>query len=142
MICRNQAVIFAKPISNLNNRQFNKNQILEQTSKTNSTRICGLEINNNNDVPGEVSLFITKNLNLWCTPYDLDFAFALNKGSKQGNKPTILVRFVSNIKKKSIMAAKKLLKNSGVTFFEDLTKNKNMGKTPDQWMEKYFIGIR
>lgn len=99
-------------------------EYLEQASKNNSVRICGLEINENDDVPSAVSSFIKNNLKISCSPHDLDFAFTLNKGNKQGNKPTVLVRFMSNIKKKSVLANKKLLKNSGVTFFEDLTKKK------------------
>lgn len=120
---------------------------LEQTSRNNSVRICGMEVGEK-DIPSAVSLFIKNELKIPCTLQDLDSAFVVSdKGGKRNDRPTILVRFVSNIKKKSVMAAKKLLKNSNVSIFEDLTKKKysmlvaarqKFGKNTWSWNGKIF----
>lgn len=127
----------------------NQLENLEQASKNNCIRVCGMEIGEKEDVPSAVASFIKNKLKIPCTLQDLDFAFVVNsKGDKkQGDRSVVLVRFVSNIKKKTVSAAKKILKDSGVAIFEDLTKKKysmlvaakqKYGKNTWSWDGKIF----
>jgi len=96
---------------------------LEQNIKSNSLRICGLNIDDKDMVQG-VCTFIKDSLKIQCSSDDFDCAFRVKKKNDSEGRNTILVRFFSNIMKNKVMAAKKLLKDTGVVIYEDLTRGK------------------
>lgn len=97
---------------------------LEQNWKQNCLRICGLDAANDVDMAAGIASFVKEKLNIECTLKDLDFAYRVknNKVNNSEVRSTLVVRFVSNILKSKVVAAKRKLKGTGVVIFEDLTR--------------------
>ncbi|CAG9812936.1 unnamed protein product [Phaedon cochleariae] len=94
----------------------------EQLHKKNSLRIYGIVERDNENTPETIVEFINKELGVECSRRDLDMAFRLDQMSSE--KPrAILVNFTSNILKNDIMSAKRKLKNSPISIYEDLSKS-------------------
>lgn len=98
---------------------------MEQHCKKNALRICGLaEENRNETVLDNVIRFFSTKLNITCKNEDFDSVFRIGKFNNTEKPRTILVNFISNIKRSEVFTAKKLLKNNEVSMFEDLTKKR------------------
>lgn len=97
---------------------------MEQLSKKNSLRITGLADGETENLVDLVVSLINEKLRIPCSSRDIDTAFRLRRtGEDDPTKPrTILVNFVQNLKRNEIFSAKKLLKDTDVALFEDLTK--------------------
>lgn len=108
-----------KAISDLQQRI----DILDQNSKRNSIRICGIEELPDERLPAVVASFISNKLNVACEECDIDYTYRLESG-RNGNTNTpgtIILNFVSNIKRNEVFLSKKQLKNTNYTVYEDLT---------------------
>lgn len=101
-----------------------KCDILEQRGKRNALRINGIPEKEGEVVPNIVISLITNTLKLTCTEQDIDSAFRIGKAIGEQGTRTILVNFVSNIKRTQVFNAKKLLKKSNITMYEDLTQER------------------
>ncbi|CAH1173853.1 unnamed protein product [Phaedon cochleariae] len=97
--------------------------IMDQYAKRNTLRIYGVEEVANEVVLKTVATFIKSKLNIACSSADIDCAFRVGKDEKDSTKVRpILVNFVNNWKRTEIFRAKKLLKGSEFSIYEDLTK--------------------
>lgn len=96
----------------------------EQKNKLNSVRFCGLNVKKNDNIPEQVVSFIKNSLKIQCCVKDLDFAFVIENGKGTEARPTVLTRFLSNIMKTQVITNKKLLKGTGVSVYEDLTRSR------------------
>lgn len=99
---------------------------LEQNCKQNCLRICGLSPVEDDNMAASVVSFIVNKLNISCSPNDIDFVYRIKNttGNKSDTRSTLLVRFLSNMVKSRILAAKKKLKGTSVVIFEDLTRSR------------------
>ncbi|KAJ8968119.1 hypothetical protein NQ317_003180 [Molorchus minor] len=98
-------------------------ETLEQQSKRNSLRLCGFNETEGENLSQSLASFFEENLKINCASNEIDFAFRLRKFENNRNAPRpIIVNFVRNIKRNEVMAAKKLLKNTPFTIYEDLTR--------------------
>lgn len=99
---------------------------MEQNTKKNMLRIHGLD----QEAEGETLMqhfinFLKEKLKIDCTENDIDYVMRLpNTNNQPMLTSTVLVNFVNNHLKFQIFNAKKLLKNSGISIFEDLTKTR------------------
>ncbi|KAJ8914495.1 hypothetical protein NQ315_002767 [Exocentrus adspersus] len=99
---------------------------LEQYHKRNTLRFHGLpeSLPRGNDMSTILS-FIEDKMQIQCTKNDIDSIFRASKLIDAANKPrSLIVNFVTNIKRNEVYSAKKRLKNSGVVVFEDLSKSR------------------
>lgn len=104
-------------ITKLNQSYDNLNQLRLR----NTLRFNGIEEQNSEVVLNVMLLFINKTLNVSCSQVDIDYIYRV--GKVVGSKPRpILINFVSYLKCKEVFDAKKLLKHSGMSIFEELTK--------------------
>lgn len=107
-------------IRNLNKMQDRTEQLL----KRNSIRIEGLtEVKNENTVH-LVTEFLQKTLKINCNENDIDSAYRIESSHKNAIPRPTLVRFVTNHKKNEVFNAKKCLKQSKISIFEDLTRSR------------------
>lgn len=108
-----------KEISELQHRVEN----LEQRSKANSLRICGIKRTKDEDLPAILTDILSEKLNIQVSLKDIDYAFRLKSKNDERNGPTpIIVNFVSNMTRNKIYQAKKELKHTPISIFEDLTR--------------------
>lgn len=109
-----------KDISQLNK----KVDALEQASKNNTLRICGLnEEEDECSVVDHVANFFSEKLGVTCRAEDFISIYRINKIDSKKDKPRIvLVKFANLVKRKEVFLARKLLKGGSVFIFEDLTK--------------------
>lgn len=103
----------------------NKVASLEQQLKKNALRFHGFCLEENENVPEMIAIYIKEKLKVLCTTQDIDYAFPVGKSDKPEKPPAILVNFTSNIKRNEVFAAKRLSKNTGIAIFEDLTKERH-----------------
>ncbi|KAJ8979908.1 hypothetical protein NQ317_004902 [Molorchus minor] len=96
--------------------------LLDQIVKRNTLRFLGLEERDDEDIVDTVIKFINNRLRIPCNIRDIDCAFRIGKGKNETDKPRpTLVSFIQNIKRNEVINARKVLKNSDYTIFEDLT---------------------
>ncbi|XP_033727646.1 uncharacterized protein LOC117316976 [Pecten maximus] len=98
---------------------------LEQHGRKNSIRIFGLKDTSEKETVEEckekvVKLVNTK-LNVGLRGEDIDVTHRLGK-FVNGKNRNVIVKFTHRTKKHEIMKEKRMLKGSGITIFEDLTK--------------------
>lgn len=99
-----------------------KYDYVEQSLKKNALRFHGLAEAEGENINDIIITFINTKLKIPCNIRDIDYAFRLGRYDNSIVKPrTILVNFVQNIIRNEVFSAKKLLKNSQFTIFEDLT---------------------
>lgn len=96
--------------------------VTQQLSKRNSLRFVGLPEEDGERVIDTVVNFINITLNVHCSKRDIDCAFRLAKTDNAERPRVILVTFALNWIRNEVFSAKKVLKNSEVAIFEDLTK--------------------
>ncbi|KAJ8981734.1 hypothetical protein NQ317_008995 [Molorchus minor] len=97
-----------------------KSDYLEQYLKRNALRIHGITESENENIVAKVIDFINAKLKISCDPRDIDSAYRL--GGANPNQPRIiLVNFVQNIIRNEVLGARKYLKGTAFTIFEDLT---------------------
>lgn len=103
-----------------------KNDSLDQYNKKNNLKFIGLKENDPEDTVSEILDFINDILKVPCVKNDIDSAYRVgdNKVEHKSRPRSVLVRFVTNIKRNEIYQTKKSLKNSDVSIFEDLTKTR------------------
>lgn len=100
-----------------------KTDYTEQLMKKNSLRIHGVIEEMNEDVVEVVTNFINRKLRVPLTPTDIDSAFRIGKDGQEQPR-IILISFVRNIKRNEVFKAKKILKDTDYSIFEDLTKQR------------------
>ncbi|KAJ8957756.1 hypothetical protein NQ317_007809 [Molorchus minor] len=104
-----------------------KEDYLSQHSKRNVLRFVGCIENASEDTAEIVLNVINNELNVPCDKNEIDSAFRIGSyisGDNTSKPRTILVQFVTNIKRNEVFLAKKHLKNSNISVFEDLTKQR------------------
>lgn len=99
-----------------------KNDFNELRAKRNSLRFHGFEDSDEEDVMDTMLSFINDKLNVKCSSAEVDSVFRVGKENPNGR--VILVNFVTNWKRSEVFSAKKLLKNTGISVYEDLTKER------------------
>lgn len=101
-----------------------RNDVTEQFRKRNALRLIGIEEAADNEDPVDLVIkFINKSLDVTCQNNDIDSAFRIGK-KKQESHRAILVNFVRNIKKNEVYNAKRKLKGTQYSLFEDLTPDR------------------
>lgn len=122
---KNLESLAAKNSHSINDIQLRLDH-LEQYRKQNCLRICGLGSVEDDNMAARVTSFIESKLNISCSPKDVDFVYRVNHKAvnSSDDRSTLLVRFLSNILKSKIVAAKKKLKGTSVVIFEDLTRTR------------------
>lgn len=93
----------------------------EQYSRRNNLRIFGVQETENEDT-NELVIRVAKRVNVTLSVLDIDRSHRVGKVTAGGKPRAIIVKFVSYASRSAIFQAKKLLRNSGVTIREDLTK--------------------
>ncbi|KAG5874170.1 hypothetical protein JTB14_000607 [Gonioctena quinquepunctata] len=96
----------------------------EQMRKYN-LRINGLTQREGEDILDTVLKFVRDNLNVKCVASDIDEVYKLNNLNRPNE--TVMVKFVSNIKKYEVLKAKKMLKElqiGNISLFDDLTNKR------------------
>lgn len=97
-----------------------KNDYSEQIRKRNNLCFHGLLEGENEDILVEVVNFINVKLKVPCEAFDIDCAFRI--GRENSKKPRgVLVSFVRNIKRNEVFNAKRYLKGTKFSIYEDLT---------------------
>lgn len=97
-------------------------EVLEQQSKRFSLRFVGLNyIANTDDLIKTIIKLIKSKMNINCSNDDIQQAFYINKNNKNN---TVLVQFTNVSKRDEVFNAKKILKDSKILIFEDLTKSR------------------
>lgn len=95
-------------------------EVLEQQAKHSSLRFVGLDaVDNNDDLVNTIIKLIKLKMNITCSITDIQHAFYVGKNS--ANK-AVLVQFTNVSKRDEIFNVKKILKNSKILIFEELTK--------------------
>lgn len=98
---------------------------LEQKAKANSLRVFGVEESENEDLSGVLVGLFSEKLNINISQTDIDYVFRLRKKKEQIEKTSpIIIHFVSNTVRNRIYHAKKLLRGTPISIFEDLTRNR------------------
>lgn len=94
---------------------------MNQISKKNSLRFNGLPETDDENTIDVLVTFINNKLSLSCTKADIDCAFRVGQPNQE--KPrTLLGVFTQGWRRSEIFNNKKILRNSGYSIFEDLTK--------------------
>ncbi|KAJ8914734.1 hypothetical protein NQ315_017445 [Exocentrus adspersus] len=97
---------------------------LEQSAKNNTLRFCGIEESKDVKDMDLVLSCMQSKLGINCSPSEVDYVFRAGKFVNGGRPRPMIVRFLANIKKAEVYSSKKLLKDSGITVFEDLSKRR------------------
>ncbi|CAH1155632.1 unnamed protein product [Phaedon cochleariae] len=95
---------------------------LEQKLKSNTLRIIGLDEEPNENLIAKVSNLLNNVLKVPCTQQDFNNIYRTGKIKNQTKPRTIMISFISHMKRNQIYAAKKLLKGTNMYINEDLTK--------------------
>ncbi|KAJ8914267.1 hypothetical protein NQ315_010999 [Exocentrus adspersus] len=98
--------------------------LLEQRNKINCLRFHGLVENDGENVVGMIVSYIDKVLKVPCSESEVDSAYRAGRITNAGKPRAVIVNFVRNIKRNEVLFARKLLKNTEVTIFEDLTRRR------------------
>lgn len=102
---------------------------LEQQGRKNSIRIFGLRDTSTKETAEEcvteIVNFVNNNLNVTLREVDIDIAHRLGKFDKDRPR-NVIVKFTHRRKKHEIIRARKELKGTGYTIFEDLTKHNQL----------------
>lgn len=97
---------------------------LDQQNKRNSMRLCGLLEKDGEDLLEIVPSFVVKKLKIPCSRNDINYIFRAGKENIEGKCRPIIINFVNGFKRNEVFNSKKLLKDSGVSIFEDLTRSR------------------
>ncbi|KAJ8911480.1 hypothetical protein NQ315_010851 [Exocentrus adspersus] len=104
----------------------NKCKLYEMYFKRNSLIFHGIPEDGSGSVLDAVLPIINNALKVPCVSSDVDSVYRLrgqvDHQGKQGQQ-SIRINFTSNNKRNDIFGAKKMLKNSGITVYEDLTRD-------------------
>lgn len=98
-----------------------KCEFIEQYMKRNALRIVGFPENAEGNILNDVLTFFENKLNISCGTSDIDCVFRVGKFRENTSPRPVLIQFVSNIKKQEVYLAKKMLKDSVIAIYEDLT---------------------
>lgn len=98
----------------------NKCDLLEQHLKRNNLRFIGIPEKDDEVLVVIITNIINDTLKIPCSPSDIDCIYRVGKSSPIISR-TIFVQFLSNIKRNQIYSARKLLKGTNVSLYEDLT---------------------
>lgn len=101
--------------SSRENRQFGAGQ--------ESIRICGTTESLDENLYDVLLSFINDKLSIQCGKSDIDTAYRIGVRQQNGKSGprTIIVKFNRSVKRNEVYAAKKLLKGSPYSLYEDLT---------------------
>ena len=118
-LIKNEHITNSKAISKLQEKSDYTNQLI----KKNSLRIHGVTEEENENIVEVVTNFINQILRVPFSQRDIYSAFRMGKSDQEQTR-IILVYFVQNIKRNEVFNAKKVLKNTDYSLFEDLTKKR------------------
>lgn len=99
---------------------------LEQNSKSNCLRFTGFPEDREEKEENVMNVLLTylnDTLKVSCSPNDIDNIYRIGKANRNKSR-TILVKFLRSIKRNEVINARKLAKGSGITIYEDLTKER------------------
>lgn len=90
----------------------------------NSLRFNGMEEQGQENILDLITSFINNKLNVSCSHNDINYLYRVGNINNSRKPRPILINFVTNLKCKEIVNARKLLKNSGISIYEELTKRR------------------
>lgn len=95
---------------------------LNQKSRMNSLRLVGIKEETNENLLSKVLHLLNDGLKIKCNTFEINRVFRIGKFSQNDKKPrSVIVDFVSNMKRNEIYKAKTNLKGTGIFINEDLT---------------------
>lgn len=95
---------------------------LEQIQNSNTLRFLGIPEEEDENVLAKIIEVIRTKLTVFCHENDINKVFRLGQTSEDQPR-AVLVQFVRNIKCFEVLSARKLLKESGIVIFEELTRD-------------------
>lgn len=112
-----------REISNLKSQLEEKTDQLEMYSRRNCLRIFGVEETENEDTDRLVIEKVANKISVNLSLQDIDRSHRVGRQVTGKNRP-IIVKFVSYRKRNEMFRSKRLLKQTGMTIREDLTKSR------------------
>jgi len=109
-------------VKDLRQQLADRTDELEQYQRRNSLRLFGVEESASEDTDC-IAIEIAKKIGVDLTVADIDRSHRVGP-KRDGKKRPIIVKFVSYRKRREMFLQKKLLKRSGTTIREDLTKER------------------
>lgn len=97
---------------------------LEQGRKNKCLRFCGISESVNEHLDEIILSFIIDKLNIQCEESDIDSVFRVGQHKVDGSSRTIIVKFTACKKRNEVYGAKKLLKGTPYTLYEDLSSKR------------------
>lgn len=110
-----------KRIADLEVKLSEKQDDLEQYQRRQCLRIFGVMENSDEDTD-TCAIHVARQIGVELTKADIDRSHRVGRAGASDKPRPIIVKFVSYRKRSEVFRNKKLLKNSGVTVREDLTK--------------------
>lgn len=102
-----------------------KYDFIEQSLKRNSLRFHGFAETEGENVNDIIIAFINTHLKIPCSVRDIDYVFRVGRYDNSSVRPrAIVINFVHNTIRNAVFNAKKLLKKSQFSIFEDLTSRR------------------
>lgn len=101
-----------------------KTSTLDQRNRMNALRFNGFAEVEGEDIVHSITTYITGTLKVNCTSNDIDYAFRVGTSRDTNKSRPVLVNFISNIKRNAVFIARKLAKNSEISIYEDLAKER------------------
>lgn len=98
---------------------------IEQKLKKNSLRFYGIPGEERENTSKVITNFISQQLNISCSENDIEYAFRIGKSDSTRMQPKgIVVNFTNTLKRREVFGAKKMLKQTKFSIFEDLTTSR------------------
>lgn len=114
-----------KEVSDLRKSSFKTElrcNTVEQWTRKSAIRVFGIARHEREDCRKLVHDVIKDNLHLDMPPSVIEVAHRVGQG-RDGKPPSIIVKFARRDERDTVLRARKALKNTGITFREDLTKD-------------------
>lgn len=93
---------------------------IEQNQRNKTLRFVGINESEGEQLVSTITNIVNITLKVKCTVTDISNIYRVGKPSNEKSR-AILVEFVSYLKRNEIINARKLLKNTGIIMYEDLT---------------------
>ncbi|KAG5863003.1 hypothetical protein JTB14_007166 [Gonioctena quinquepunctata] len=97
--------------------------ILEQHCKRNSLRLNGVPDTDKDNLLDIVKSVFQNHLGISCSTMDFDGVFRIGEPSR-AHPRGIIVNFVSGVERNDVIYARRALKDTGLSVYEDLTKHR------------------
>lgn len=117
----NKVTILEESNTRLESKLYNT----EKKIKRNNLVIFGVEENSNTPLLEIIKTIFSEKLNVVVQNSDINDIYRIGKRTGRNKRP-IVVRFISNLKKREVFSNARLLKNTGVAITDDLTEQERI----------------